>query len=70
MVTPPVVTPPVVTPPATTPALQVGLNLGVVAVNVGLGPNSCTGVNLLGIKVGCTTSGPGLSLGGTLLGGK
>jgi hypothetical protein len=68
----PVVTPPVVTPPApaTTPALQVGLNVGVVAVNVGLGPNSCTGVNLLGIKVGCTTSAPGLSLGGTLLGGK
>jgi hypothetical protein len=72
--TPVVAPPPVVTPPvpaaASTPIVQVGLNLGVVAVNVGLGPNSCTGVNLLGIKVGCTTGGPGLSLGGALLGGK
>lgn len=71
-ITNPPVTPPVLTPtPAaqTTPLVQVSLNAGVLAVNVGLGPNACTGVNLLGIKIGCTTSPPGLSLGGTLLGG-
>jgi len=64
--------PPVATPPPaaqTTPLVQVSLNTGVVGVGVGLGPNACTGVNLLGIKIGCTTAPPGLFLGGTLLGG-
>jgi hypothetical protein len=42
----------------------------VATVNVGLGPNSCTGVNLLGVKLGCTTAPPGLTLAGSLLGAK
>jgi DNA-directed RNA polymerase specialized sigma24 family protein len=71
---PPVTTPPVTTPPTpqavATPVLQVGLNTGVLGVNVGVGPGACTGVQLLSIKVGCTGGPPGLSLGGTLLGGK
>lgn len=52
------------------PVLQVSLNAGVATVNVGLGPNSCTGVNLLGIKLGCTNAPAGLTLGGSLLGAK
>jgi hypothetical protein len=64
----PVTTPPTTAAPATRPILQVGVNTGAVGVNVGLGPNSCTGVNLLGIKVGCTNGPPGLNLGGSLLG--
>jgi DNA-directed RNA polymerase specialized sigma24 family protein len=74
---PPVTLPPVKTPPpvptpqaAATPVLQVGLNAGIVGVNVGIGPGACTGVQLLNIKLGCTSGAPGLSLGGTLLGGK
>ncbi len=67
---PPVTTPPVTTPTAAaTPVLQVALNTGVLGVNVGVGPGACTGVQLLTIKLGCTGGPPGLSLGGTLLGG-
>jgi DNA-directed RNA polymerase specialized sigma24 family protein len=68
---PPVTTPPAPTPvAAVTPVLQVGLNTGVLAANVGVGPGACTGVQLLSLKVGCTGGPAGLSLGGTLLGGK
>jgi DNA-directed RNA polymerase specialized sigma24 family protein len=72
---PPVTPPPVATPPGTpqpaaaTPVLQVALNTGVLGVNVGVGTGGCTGVQLLNIKLGCTGGPPGLSLGGTLLGG-
>ncbi len=66
----PPVTTPVTTPPANTPVVQVSVNAGIVAVNVGVGPGSCTGINLLGIKIGCTDSPPGVTLGGSLLGGK
>jgi hypothetical protein len=74
---PPITLPPAPAPPpaptpaaAATPLVQVGLNTGVLGLNVGLGPGACTGAQLLTIKLGCTAGPPGLTLGGTLLGGK
>jgi DNA-directed RNA polymerase specialized sigma24 family protein len=69
---PPVTTTTTTTPPmaAATPLVQVSANASpLLVVNVGLGDGGCTGVGLLGLKLGCTTAPPGITLGGSLLGG-